>query len=247
MKKELVADTENVRRSYKCIRYLLDRPKSEMVGLGLMYGVPGVGKTRFARRFAIENDYIYLRLRSNTTARSFAIQLAEAIMIKYNISERIKGSASTIFDKCVEIINDVDDDVIIFIDEIDYAFKDYKLLGEIRDIVDETLAVIILVGMQDAKKQLLKANVHYFDRCNYFVEYKKLDQADVKLVIEKISEYPLDNQTVEAIYQLSGGTLRKVLKLLYAIETIAQAKKIKEITYNDIQGVLDNDAVKKGI
>jgi len=134
---------------------------------------------------------------------------------------------------------------IIFVDEIDYAFKDYKLLGEIRDIVDKTLSIIIMVGMEKAKLKLLQANAHYFDRCNYFVQFKNLCHADVKLVCNKISDYPLDSQTIKEIYSITRGTLRKVIKLLTAIEVKAKKDSLKTVTYNDVKGVLSAASNKK--
>ncbi len=45
MRERILAETENVRGAKKCVAYLQDRPKTEMVGLGLLYGAPGLGKT----------------------------------------------------------------------------------------------------------------------------------------------------------------------------------------------------------
>lgn len=242
MKQDVIALTANVKKAMQCVDYLMKRPKTEMVGLGLIYGVPGVGKTRFARRFSIQNDFIYLRLESTTTARSFAIQLYEALKVKFNVSEPTRGSANAIFEKCVDLINDVEREVIIFVDEIDYAFRDHKLLGAVRDIVDETLAIIILVGMQDAKRRLLQANSHYFDRCNYFVEFKTLKLKDVKLVCDTVSDVQMDADVIKTIWSISKGTLRKIVKLIYAIESIAKSRKMTSISITDVKGVLGDTA-----
>lgn len=241
MQENKMALTENVKKSIKMIRYLLNRPKMEMVGLGLLYGAPGLGKSRFAKRFAIQNNFMYIRLESTTTAKSFADDLYELLCRKYNFSPLKIGSKSSnyVFNLCKEILNDAQDPVI-FVDEIDYAFTyaGKQLLGSIRDLVDETLAVILLVGMQDAKKQLLRANAHYFDRCNYFVQYKKLNLKDVQTVVDEIAEIELDKATVKQIYTTTQGTLRKVIKLLHAIEQIARSRGKKQIEYKDIKGIL---------
>jgi replication-associated recombination protein RarA len=194
-----------------------------MVGLGLIYGAPGTGKTRFARRFVIENNYLYLRLEATTTPKVFATQLLEALQNHYNITQRIKGSANELYNQAVEIIHDIPEDVVIFIDEIDYAFKKQSLLGMIRDIVDETVAVVILVGMQNAKNLLLKANAHYFDRCGYFVHFQNLPKKDTALVCERISEVKLNKPELDNIYKRSGGNLRKIIKLVYAYEATKEA------------------------
>jgi len=239
MKQEVVAITKNVRESLKCVEYLRRRPKTEMVGLGLIYGPAGTGKTRFARRFAIQNNFIFIRLESTMTARSFVYSLFDALKTKFNISDNSRGSTNTIYAKCVEIINDIEDEVIIFIDEIDYAFKDKKLLGTIRDIVDETICIIILVGMQNAKIELLKCNSHYFDRCNYFVQYTRLNLKDVQLVCNELSEYQIDKDTIKAIKELTRGTLRQVVKLINACENVAKSKQLKEIKYSDVRAILE--------
>lgn len=59
-----------------------------------------------------------------------------------------------LFQRCLGILEDHADTVII-IDEIDYAFKHESLLGAIRDIVDETLCIIILVGINTSGYKVL--------------------------------------------------------------------------------------------
>lgn len=238
MKKEVMAQTSNVKHAISCLEYLIKRPKTEMVGLGLLYGAPGLGKSRFARRTAINNDWIYIRLESTETAKTFATKLYGKLTEKYSISSILHGSTNKIFDGCIDLINDIEEDVVIFIDEIDYAFRDKKLLGAIRDIVDSTLAIIVLIGMQQAKKMLLRANAHYFDRCNYFFEFKSLKLVDVGLVCRKVSNIKMDDDVVKFIAENSKGTLRKIIKLIHSIETIAKSKQLNAITLQDMYGVL---------
>ena len=52
MKQGTLVRTQNVIAADKCIEYLQTRPKLEMVGLGLLYGRPGLGKTTYASRIA---------------------------------------------------------------------------------------------------------------------------------------------------------------------------------------------------
>ena len=56
----------------------------------------------------------------------------------------------------IKRILDEHPNTVIVVDEIDYAFGNRKLLGTIRDIVDETVSVIILIGMQNAHTELKK-------------------------------------------------------------------------------------------
>ena len=143
-----------------CISFLINRPKLEMVGLGLLYGRPGSGKTTYAQRMAFREGYLYLRLEATTTPKSFAQQLLLALYKRFNLGQHLPyGTANNLCQRCLGILEDRADTVIV-IDEIDYAFKHESLLGAIRDIVDERLCVVILVGMQNAKDLLAQINPH---------------------------------------------------------------------------------------
>ena len=104
------------------------------------------------------------------------------------------------------------------IDEIDYAFKHDKLLGAIRDIVDETLTIVVLVGMQDARNRLAAINRHYFDRCNYFYEFMKVGKDDIRKIAKEVMEIPVDEDVVTKINFNCEGNLRKAVKIMYIIE-----------------------------
>ena len=62
MEQGKLIQTVNVTRAQQCIDFLLTRPKQEIVGLGMLYGKPGLGKTTFATRTAFRNGYTYLHL-----------------------------------------------------------------------------------------------------------------------------------------------------------------------------------------
>ena len=222
MKELSLIQTRNVKEADKLIDYLLNRPKTEMVGLGLIYGPPGLGKSRFAKQKAIMEDYIYLRLEATMTAKSFAIKLLEVVRYHLCMSQvKIRGTANEIFNRTLNILKNYDN-IVIIIDEIDYAFRSQKILGSIRDIVDETLSVVILVGMTDAKEKLLLADSHYFDRCNYFCEFKEITESDIKSICSQISDVKIEDSIIRVIRQKTKGNIRKLIKALYSIETNAK-------------------------
>ena len=148
MEQGKLIQTVNVTRAQQCIDFLLTRPKQEIVGLGMLYGKPGLGKTTFATRTAFCNGYTYLRLEATSTPKTFAKELLSSLYRNYGYGDYIPhGSTNTLFKQCVQVLCEQQDAVVI-IDEIDYAFRYYELLGSIRDLADETLAVILLIGMQ---------------------------------------------------------------------------------------------------
>ena len=219
MKQGQLIKTSNVLKADATIKFLLNRPKLEMVGLGLIYGKPGLGKTTYANRMAFSNGYIYIRLEATTTPKSFAVQLLTSPYRRYHLGEYIPvGTANNLFKACLQVLEDHEDTIIV-IDEIDYAFRLPQLLGAIRDIVDETLTVVILVGMQNAKDKLNMINEYYFDRCNSFCEFGSLTKADIKAIATSVMEVKVSQEMAEVIYHRCAGNLRKAIKIMHMLET----------------------------
>lgn len=230
-----MSTTKNVINGQKMIQYLLNRPKTEMVGLGLIYGQPGLGKSRFAKQQAIMNDYVYLRLEATMTAKSFSVRLLEVLRYHLGITKTpIWGSTNEIFNKILDILRHYDN-LVIIIDEIDYAFDRKRILGSIRDIVDETLSVVVLVGMGDAREKLLMADAHYFDRCNYFCEFQEVTEEDIRLLCQEVPDVRIDDKIVKFLKKVTKGNLRKLMKALYSIETTSKAYNISEFTIEQLK------------
>ena len=218
MKQGKLITTANVVKADRAIAYLQRRPKLELVGLGLVYGKPGLGKSTWASRTAFSRGYIYLRLESTTTPKNFAQRLLSSLASRYNYGNvPTCGATNTIFKRCMAILENHEDAVII-VDEIDYAFSNKQLLGAIRDIVDETLAIVILVGMQNAKDKLLQVNEYYFDRCNVFCEFGSSDKKDISELCRQVMDKTPNEAMKEMIYRESTGNLRRAVKLIYGVE-----------------------------
>lgn len=234
MKENKLVQINNVLEADECIRFLINRPKREMVGLGMLYGAPGLGKTTYAQRMAFQRGYIYLRLESTTTPKAFMVALLSALYRKFRLGAFIPtGSANNLLQLILHILEDHKDTVIV-IDEIDYAFSHEKLLGAIRDIVDVTLTVVILVGMQGARDRLSQINAHYFDRCNYFYEFQFLSKQDIALVAREVMDIEVTDEVVEKIDFNSGGNLRKAMKVMYIIESICRSCPDADISGMDL-------------
>jgi Cdc6-like AAA superfamily ATPase len=203
MKQGTLVRTQNVIAADKCIEYLLSRPKLEMVRLGLLYGRPGLGKTTYASRIAFSKGYVYLRLEATTTPKAFASKLLLALYKRFGMGEYIPyGTANDLFMLCLSTLEDHRDTIIV-VDEIDYAFRHPQLLGAIRDIVDETTAIVILVGMQNAKDKLNQINEYYFDRCNFFYEFQDLPKKDIAQLCSEI----LESSSIRILSNMSTSTL----------------------------------------
>ena len=241
MKSNQLVETKNVKKAIAALNFLLTRPKTEIRGLGLIYGVPGSGKSRFARRCANQNNFIYMSLVALESAPAFAKELYRKLKERYNLTDKVRGSGFTMFQKCVSAINRAtkNEDVVIFIDEVDYAFENHRLLGTIRDIVDNTVAIVMLVGEENAHRSLLKANPRYFDRCNCKVPFENLDSEDTKQICKHVSDVELEAEIITRIFSYSKGIMRKTMKKLHLVETVAKRKELTKPKYEEVKEAFD--------
>lgn len=227
--------TKNVKKAEAQLQYLLTRPRAEMVGLGLFYGPPGTGKTRYAVRTALEENYAYLRLEASMSHRDFLVKLSHTLQYIYGSPLPVKGNVSQLYDDIIDILVSSERPPVIFIDEIDYAFQRKRIIGSIRDLVDQSLVTIVLFGMQNAKAELLKLNAHYFDRCNAFAEFKTFDMNDTALICDEVCEVELTSDAVKWAHKTSKGCARQLIKALDYVERIAREKKVNKLGLGDIR------------
>ena len=214
MQENILVETENFRRARAMIEHLENRPKSEMVGLGLIYGPPGLGKSKFAKSFAEQNEWLYLRLEATMGTRVFLLQLMEqvSLLVPGLVFSCNIYSCNEILRWCLQYIEAYG--LNIMIDEIDYAFHKQLLLGTIRDIADKSKSIVVLVGMTNAKQELAKQDAHYFDRCNGFVQFKPLTFPDSTKYLQAVSNIDLPPETIRKLHQISHGNVRRLVKYL---------------------------------
>jgi replication-associated recombination protein RarA len=231
MKEGHLIETVNVRECRKNIETLRKRPKMDMVGLGLFYGETGLGKTTFANRIAHSSGHVYQRLTSTSTQKSFLSSLYSTLTQRYaGRAISAVGSANRIFGMCCALLED-HEDAVVFVDELNYAFTKPQLLDTIRDIVDETLAVIILVGEDKSHERLLKHNRRYFDRCNAFYEFRKLTPSDIRAVCAELLEVNADPAVANWVYNRTKDTnFREVMKTIRLMEEYAAFNHAETLT-----------------
>lgn len=235
MKELTLVRTQNVIKAEQLMLQLKNRPKTEMVGLGLLYGAPGLGKSRYAYLQSVRHNCCYFKLEAVDNTKSAAerlyFRLCRFIGQAGNI---VRHTAPDIFGQIIEILQ-AHPELVIFVDEIDYAFNKRQLLGFLRDLVDSSLATVILVGMEDAKERLASLNSYYFDRCNYFCEFKPLSADDVALVLAQVAEVEFSPEAAAFLHQKSGGSLRLLVKSIYTAEIIAAQAGLKHIERSHLE------------
>ena len=231
MKQGKLVPIHNVQKADECIDFLLKRPRLEMVGLGMLYGRPGLGKTTYASRAAYARGYVYIRLEATTTPKTFAKELLQNLYRSMGMGDYLPvGTTNNIYKQCIQLLLDNEDTVII-IDEIDYAFRYPQLLGSVRDLVDETFAVVILVGMQNAMDRLNQINAYYFDRCNYFYEFEAVSKDDIRMLGTELMNIPCPESMVNYIHFNAAGNLRKAIKIMHMLEVRGKINPIQAMNH----------------
>jgi DNA transposition AAA+ family ATPase len=237
MKIKQLVEIENVKNANRVLRNLLDRPKTEVVGLGLFYGRAGLGKTRWATKTAQDNGYIYIRLETNITTKDFLRELLSKLLHKTMPYYEVRGTCNEIYNQILDYLQSHQDTVIL-VDECDYGFSNEKILATIRDLADQSLATFALIGMEEAKEKLVRMRSHFFDRTNAFWEFKPLSQEDADKIFKAICEVVIDLQILQYIHKKSNGTMRILNKYVDAIERIGKRMKKDTLAFDDIKDII---------
>ena len=237
MKIHQLIEIENVKGANRFLKNLLERTRTEIVGLGLVYGRPGLGKTRWTTRTAQDNGYIYQRLESNITTKDFLRELLFKLVCKEMPYYDVRGTMNEIYNQILDILQR-NQNLVIIIDEIDYAFANERILATIRDLADQSLATFVIVGMEKAKEKLMRLNSHYRDRFVAYYEFKSLNLEDTEKIITELCDVKIDKPLIKLIYSQCEGTMRKVNKYIDAIERIAKRLKKSELNFDEIKDII---------
>jgi Cdc6-like AAA superfamily ATPase len=233
--KSTMATTKNVKRFQAGVDTLVRRHET-IPGMMLVFGEPGTGKTRTVLWWKIQNgaeerQIPYVRANRLSSARSILDEIASEL--GEIPSHKTADVMAQIKKRLIESPRP------IIIDEVDYLCRD-GAVEILRDIHDMTKAPVIMIGMANADKKLLRFP-HFYDRISSIVQFQLLDKADVAEMARQVCEAPLDESAISLIHDRSGGKLRRIGMLFYQAERIARANDLKKVTAEHI-----NKAGRKG-
>lgn len=219
--------TKNVRGFIGLIENLLNKP-ANIPKMGLIYGEPGLGKSKTALWLAVKYDGIYLRCNNLMTGRWLLEELAR------ELDEFPRYLTSDIFNQCIKKL--IEKPQIIIVDEIDYLAGEKKSIETLRDIHDKTGVPIILAGMGLVNKKLEKYR-HLYDRFSEIFKYRAFSKTDVKEIIEHLSEVPVIDEAIKLIHS-KYNRFRQIIGTINTLEKIANDNSIEIITADIAREVL---------
>ena len=225
--KKVFVKTNNVKRYITMMNNLQNRAEG-VPGMALVYGEPGLGKTQTINWWAFKNNAILVRCTQLMSARWLLSEILEEMgeIYGYKISDCFK----------LVVRNLLVNPQIIIIDEVDYLTVDSRAVETLRDIHDKTNVPIVLVGMINAKSRLKKFN-HLYDRLSEIVKFEKFSKADIKTIVQELSEVEMTDCAIRYIYT-NLNRFRQIVKVINKAEIIAKANGL-----NSIDEILIKEAI----
>ena len=225
--KRIFVRTQNVKNFIGLVENLINKPNN-IPKMGLVYGEPGLGKSQTAIWLSAKYDGVYLRCSNLMTGRWLLEELVK------ELDEIPRYLTSDNFNTCVKKIKE--NPQIIIIDEIDYLLNDKRSIETLRDIHDETNCPIIFVGMGLAHKKI-EIFKHLFDRFSEIVKFDTFSIADLKEIIEQLSEAAITTNAIEYIHK-KYNRFRQIVQLINQLEIIAKENNLTEITEDTVRAIL---------
>jgi DNA transposition AAA+ family ATPase len=204
----------------------LQERDGDLPGMALIFGEPGLGKTKTALWWALQNNGVFVRTKKLMSGR----WLLEEIVAELGESPAYR--TSDLFRQCVEQL--LARPRTLFIDEVDYLAYDARVLETLRDIHDVAGTPMVFIGMDKADKKLNRYR-HLYDRFMEVVRFQPLTRDDVAAVAEQLCEVRLTGDAIDLIYA-DAGRFRQVIKWFYRAEAIDRANNAPEISGADLDG-----------
>jgi len=222
--RKLFATTQNVERLVDAMTRIMVR-EDGVPGMGLLYGEPGLGKTKASLWWAAHNDAVFIRTKRLYTGHW---------MLQEIVAELGEAPAY----RTADLFRQIRDQLLerpraIFVDECDSL--EGRIIETLRDVYDETNAPMILIGMGQADKKLMRYR-HLWDRLSEIVKFNELTQADISGIAAQLCEVPLAEDAVSFIHA-QGTRFRRAMLWFYRCEAVAKRNKLSSVTAADLRGM----------
>lgn len=226
--KKIFATTKNVSRFLNGMA-AAEEPIKGRVGMCLVYGQPGTGKTEVCQKYAADNQYPYIRATNIMSNRGLLSKIVA------ELGEAPAYSSDALFDQAIEQL--LIHPRTLIIDEVDYLCRG-GIVEILRDLNDITNVAVVLVGMHEVDKKL-KRYRHLWDRLSAVVHFETFDFDDVSGLTEQICEVKLSPDAVRLIYERSGGKFRRILVWFARAERMARSSGLDFIELEHLRTCTD--------
>jgi Cdc6-like AAA superfamily ATPase len=210
---------------------------SEIMGLGLIFGRPGLGKTATLEAFAARSAGAGLRVVFVRAMRHWT----ESSMLKALLlacGQAPDGYRKDLmFDQLEHTLKS--NPAVFILDEVDAIAGKTTMIGMLKDIHDVTRSAILMVG-EERVDAILRRYASFYNRVNQAALLQVGDHCadDVALVIAERCDCEVDDDVCDAIHAKTGGkSMRSVIDEIRDMETHARANDVSRISMADYRRI----------
>lgn len=229
--KFLLVSTQNVERIFDATKAIEKRlTDSEIMGMGLIFGRPGLGKSMAMKAYHVRSakfgrvKTVLVRAMAHWTVSSMLKDLLKELNQSPNAYRK-----DAMFDQIADTLKA--EPAVIIIDEIDSIAGKREMIGMLKDIHDVTQSAVLMVG-EERVDALLQRYQSFYNRMNRaaVVQVANHSADDVQQVIQQRCEVAVSPEVCEAIHVETGGrSMRSVLDRIREIEAFARNNDCKSV------------------
>jgi len=222
----IFAITPIIERAMSLVTSLIERDKG-IPGLALLYGPPGLGKTRFGIFLADKMGAVFVRALAAGTVRSFLQDLVFELGLEpmYRACDAYKQAERSLSENSR----------LVIIDEVDRLASRWQAIEALRDLSDQTGSPILLIGMAESERKLARFRHLFYRMKAHVMQFTPLSEADVRGFADQVSEIRLGDSAIAEIHKITGGRVGDIIAELYKAERIARANDLKTIEANHLR------------
>jgi SpoVK/Ycf46/Vps4 family AAA+-type ATPase len=210
---------------------------SEIMGLGLIFGPPGLGKTSTLEAFAARSSGAGLRVVFVRALRIWSeTSMLQDLVTACGLAPDGYRKDLT-FNQLRRTLKN--DPAVIIVDEIDAIARKPVQIGILKDLHDLTRSAILMVG-EEAVDPILRRYASFYNRVNRAALLQVGDHSpdDVALVIAERCDCDVDDDVCDAIHAKTGGkSMRSVIDEIRDMETYARANDLNRISMTDYRRI----------
>lgn len=191
----------------------------------LLHGATGTGKSTAVVYLMNQTNAIYVEASPAWTLTSMYRAIVSSIGL--NPLGRAADMERQIIDEMLY------KDRPLFIDEIDHillpgAATALRMLEAIRSLHDKAQMPVVMIGM-DKIEGKIRAREQLARRVHQWVQFTDLDLGDARIVADTLSDIPIADDWIEALFGQSKGRISKIAHNIKRARVRAKANRWDEI------------------
>lgn len=215
--KNVFVETENFARFQAALK-AMDRRGASEACLLVVDGEPGLGKTTILDRWATQTGAVYLRAKKEWTPNWFLKDLLACFRVP--APHGFEKGFGVAMDQLLQRRTShaiARRTFAVVIDEADHISRSAQIVETIRDFSDIGDIPFVLVGMGKIRSNLTRFP-QVASRISQYVKFERGSLADVRALVDGLSEVPVADDLVAFTARATDGYNREVKEAIASIE-----------------------------